>query len=1046
VQIQESLILGIDLGIASCGWAVIDESKPQAHIVAMGVRTFDAPETDKERTPTNQLRRQFRGMRRVIHRRAQRMNELRQLFREAGLIQSSGKNALWIKSRDSGALLDPWKLRAEGLERKLTGEELAVVLGHVAKHRGFKSNSKRDRGANAPKDTSDMLKQIAATHERLMTFRTVGQMFATAPELTARKRNRDGDYTRSILRDDQDREVRFLFDRQRAAGNRLATQELEGKYIGIAFFQRPLADSENKIGQCPFEQDEKRAAKYAYSFELFRFLQRLTSLRIQSSGGERPLTPQEIALASDDFGGMKGMTFKRLRKILDLADGERFAGVPLEEEGKRDVVSRSGDMAPGTYALRKVLGDTWRTLLNAREKLDRIAFVLSFREDVSSIRKGLEEIGLEPLILEALMKGVEQGEFSGFKGAGHISAKACRNLIPYLMRGMTYDKACAEAGYNHAKTPAVDLTKIGNPVARKALTEAVKQVRAIAHEYGLPGRIHVELACDVGKSKEERDKITSGIEKRNKEKDRTRAEFRETVGQEASGGEDLLRFELWKEQNGRCLYTDQPIHPNALVASDNSVQVDHILPWSRSGDDSFVNKTLCTAKANQDKRGATPYEWFGNDEKRWDEFVRRIEGIKSMKGRKKRNYLLKDSSVLEEKFRPRNLNDTKYATRALLDILARMYPDDVRVLMSDRKEINRATEHWYANPALKGRIRVASRPGALTDRLRRGWGIQGLKKDAAGKRIADDRHHAVDALIVAATTEGALQKLTRAFQEEEKIGGHRDFARLDPPWPGFIEDLNRVFPEIFVSRAERRRARGEAHAATIRQIGEQDGALVVYERKSVDALSEKDLERINDPERNAKLIISLREWIEAGKPKDRRPLSPKGDPVSKVRLKTIKKVDVLIRDGAADRGEMARVDAFRKQSKKGVAEYFLVPIYPHQIADAEKWPKPPNRAVAAFKDEDEWFEMTPDYEFMWSMYPMSFVELEKMDKTFIDGYFRGMHRGTGNINISAHQSKDAMIEGIGPRRLKMKKFTIDRLGRRFEIPKETRTWHGAVCT
>jgi CRISPR-associated endonuclease Csn1 len=61
--------LGIDLGIASCGWALIETDVAQGQIIACGARTFDAPETDKERTPTNQLRRQFRGMRRVMRRR-----------------------------------------------------------------------------------------------------------------------------------------------------------------------------------------------------------------------------------------------------------------------------------------------------------------------------------------------------------------------------------------------------------------------------------------------------------------------------------------------------------------------------------------------------------------------------------------------------------------------------------------------------------------------------------------------------------------------------------------------------------------------------------------------------------------------------------------------------------------------------------------------------------------------------------------------------------------------------------------------------------------
>jgi CRISPR-associated endonuclease Csn1 len=305
----------------------------------------------------------------------------------------------------------------------------------------------------------------------------------------------------------------------------------------------------------------------------------------------------------------------------------------------------------------------------------------------------------------------------------------------------------------------------------------------------------------------------------------------------------------------------------------------------------------------------------------------------------------------------------------------------------------------------------------------------------------------LDALIVAATTESALQSLTKAFQDAERAGSHRDFSRLDPPWPGFQEQANKALAEVFISRAERRRARGEGHAATIRQIGECAGTTAVYERKSVDALTEKDLVRVKDPERNHRLIDSLREWIAAGKPKDRRPLSPKGDPISKVRLSTNKKADVLVRDGAADRGEMVRVDVFRKKNKRDVWEYYLVPIYPHQVANISEWPRPPNRAVAAFKDEDEWFEMTADYEFIWSLYPLSYIELQKSDGLFIDGYFRGMHRGTGNINISPHLSKDIVIEGIGPRRLKnLRKFNVDRLGCRSEIQQEARTWHGAVCT
>jgi CRISPR-associated endonuclease Csn1 len=478
----------------------------------------------------------------------------------------------------------------------------------------------------------------------------------------------------------------------------------------------------------------------------------------------------------------------------------------------------------GTKALRDSLGEAgWNTFLDDPEKLDRIAFVLTFREDPGSIRKGLEDIGLAPLILEALMTGVVQGDFSEFKGAAHISAKVCRSVIPHLRRGLVYDKAMAEAGYRHTDRagPTLDgkshhenmkrqiawaSERIANPVAKKALTEALKQVNAIVAEYGLPGHIHVELARDVGKSQEERDEIRSGIEKRNKAKDRLTEQFREEIGGDPSGREDLLRFELWKEQNGRCLYTDTYIDPRRVVASDNSVQVDHILPWHRSGDDSFVNKTLCLASANQEKKGRTPHEWFGKDEARWHKFVEGVENNKAMKGRKKRNYLLKDIKKLEEKFRPRNLNDTKYATRLLLDALAQWYPDDVRNGARGRSNAERSANFWFEDRGISRlKVRVSSRPGQLTDLLRRGWGLQDLKKTLepdGEKRKADDRHHALDALIVAATDQSALAKLTLAVQEERRMGGHRDFADFQQPWPGFIAEVREKFVRIFVRASD----------------------------------------------------------------------------------------------------------------------------------------------------------------------------------------------------------------------------------------------------
>jgi CRISPR-associated endonuclease Csn1 len=1021
-------VLGLDGGIASVGWALLEvpDDGGEGAVIACGSRCFDAPETDKERTPTNQIRRQKRAMRRVVRRRRQRMADVREILHRHGLLAGAGRDALALG-------VDPWEMRAAGLERALIGAEFAAALGHIAVHRGFKSNSKRDRGANAADDSSKMLSAIAATQARLTGWRTIGELFARDKAFAERKRNRTGDYSRSILRGDQEAEVRRLFAEQRRLGNGLASEALEAEFIAKAFFQLPLQDSHELVGFCQFEPGERRTARRGYSNELSRFLQRLNALTLTWRGGERRLTVEELALLGRDFGVVKKITFKAVRKALGLDASVRFDGIKAEEEG-HDVVARSGAAAEGTYTFRKVLGADWAGLVARPEVLDAMAEVITFRDDLDSIRAGLAASGAPAGAVDAVMAAVEGGEFAALKGAGRLSAKAARAILPGLWRGLVYSEACAEAGYDHAARTAVGVADIRNPVARTALAEIMRQVRAVVERYGLPERMHVELARDVGKSAEERDEITRGIEKRNKERDKTRAEFAELLGREPRG-EDLLRYELWKEQNGRCLYTDAEIPVRMVSASENGAQVDHILPWSRFGDDSFINKTLCLAKANQEKLGRTPWEWFSAERttEEWDAYVARVEGCKAMKGAKKRGfYLRKNAAEVEERFRNRNLGDTRYATRVALDLLARMYPED-------------GTRH------------VLARPGALTSKLRRGWGLQGLKKGADGKRVEDDRHHALDAIVLAATTESMVNGLTRAFQDAEAKGLAREFAGefVQAPWPGFRLDAEAAVAAVVVSRPERRKVPGEAHAATIKQVREVDGAAVVFVRKAVEALTEKDLDlipvpapygRIADPAKLRGLMIeAIRAWWAAGKPKDALPRMPNGDAIRKVRVATSDKVAVSVRGGTADRGDMARVDVFRETDAKGRVRFHLVPVYPHQIATMAQ---PPGRAVVQAKPEAEWVPVDgPGFEFRFSLYQNSLVEVQRRGEVPILGYFKGLDRSTGNIALASLTSQLALTRGIGCKTLfSFRKLNVTRLGFVTEVQQETRTWRGEVCT
>src|SRR5262249_32977365 len=192
-----------------------------------------------------------------------------------------------------------------------------------------------------------------------------------------------------------------------------------------AFSQRPPQDSEDKVGNCPFEPDHhKRTAKRAPSFELFRFIQRLVHLRVAVGRAERSLRPEEIGLLLKKFGEQKSYTYKALCKDLDLDPNAGFSAIARNSE-LVDIAARKGQSDFGACLLPEFLGaGPYPSLHKTPKKLDRIAKILTFREDLTSIRKGLVEIGLDGPVIDRLMQAASEGAFTEFKGAAHISSLA----------------------------------------------------------------------------------------------------------------------------------------------------------------------------------------------------------------------------------------------------------------------------------------------------------------------------------------------------------------------------------------------------------------------------------------------------------------------------------------------------------------------------------------------------------------------------------------------------------------------------------------------
>ena len=332
------------------------------------------------------------------------MVEIRRLFREHGLLDTDDRYAL------AGKVVNPWVLRAEALDHALEPQELALALGHIAKHRSFRSNRKGQKIPNEPvearkaksgKEKEDTLFGVALTRQRLEKlhedYRTVGEMFARNPHYVGRKRNREKDYTRSIGRTEHEAEVRMIFAMQRRYGNELADERLEQVFCKIAFDQRPLWSSLALIGDCPFVSSEKRASAFAPSFEEFRFLSKIVMLRIVRHRGLRPLSADEIRTALGKFGSTKTYTWLTLRKMLELADDEKFDRISPDNEN-RDFVSSKGTAA-GTKTLvdilKPVIGEVGtRSLLAQCEPLDAAIAAIAFNEDIDNIREALSETGL----------------------------------------------------------------------------------------------------------------------------------------------------------------------------------------------------------------------------------------------------------------------------------------------------------------------------------------------------------------------------------------------------------------------------------------------------------------------------------------------------------------------------------------------------------------------------------------------------------------------------------------------------------------------------
>lgn len=1017
--------LGLDIGIASVGWAVLQNGADGVPIKIenLGVRIFTKAEQSKTGASLALPRREARGSRRRIRRRRHRKERIKHLIEEQGIMTRGEMNVLFKKS---GFAEDVYTLRADGLNRRLTQDEWVRVLIHLAQRRGYRSNSTAE-DVKAAKDKKDKeagaVKQALSDNEALMQekhYRTVGEMFCkdekftlTMPDgrIIRKTRNAPNSYRFTVTRDMIEAEAKLLFEKQRAFGNEYASAAFEEAYLAILLGQRnfdegPGGDSPYQNpdlrGYCIFEKEERRAFKACYTFEYFKLLQDINHIRLESNETQpTPLNQQQrekiIALAMKTAN----LNYQEIRKELQLPDELRFNMVRYEI-GKTEEDTKFLEMQ-SYHKIKKALGTSFDSLTVAQ--LDGIGEILSLYKSDERRKEQLEQLGLTKEMIKPLLS-------LSFSKAGNLSLTAMRNLIPHLEQGVNYSDACKAAYGDHRAHIGAQKTKllsynrlreegaleaITNPVVLRAVSQTIKVINAIVRKYGSPQFVNIELAREMNRNREQRKNIEDQNNKNRKVNDAAREQI-EKVKQAHATGLDIVKYKLFCEQKEVCMYSGTSLDIDRLFAKPGYVDVDHIIPYSRSFDDSYTNKVLVLSSENRQKENHLPLEYMAGDVQKAEQFRVRVET--TIRDYRKRQKLLKESISEEEekRFRERNLRDTQYITSAVHDIL----------------------NNYLACAPSKSKRPVNAVNGVVTDYIRKRLGLKKVREDG-------DLHHAMDAVIIAVTTNAMTQKISGYYKRRE-WNKKRTSDYVDPetgelltreaydskyppefpePWSKFRKELEARLSEhpydeimhlnlatydaeeeikpVFVSRMPNRKVTGPAHEETIRSAKmplkklerDEKGELEHDEKGEIDGYYKPDSDRLlavvktpltklrlkngkidgyyryYRPDSDRLLYEALKAQLEKYGGKGDKAFTepfhkPKrdGTPGPIVRaVKTYKPTSLNVRTngGIADNGKMIRIDIYYVPDDG----YYFVPIY---VADTVK-ESLPNLAVVRRQEE-----------------------------------------------------------------------------------------------
>ncbi|HQV44120.1 MAG: hypothetical protein KBB58_06710 [Ferruginibacter sp.] len=313
----------------------------------------------------------------------------------------------------------------------------------------------------------------------------------------------------------------------------------------------------------------------------------------------------------------------------------------------------------------------------------------------------------------------------------------------------------------------------------------------------------------------------------------TEKEFKDLLEKEKKDNKEYIpttgeikKYALWLSQHCRSPYTGKII-PLSKLFDINQYEIEHIIPRSKMKNDSFNNLVIAEWGVNKakDKQlaanfiadskgkckyGDTEYKLFTYEE--YDVYCKDV--FKFQKAKRK-NLL---ATEVPEDFVERQLNDTRYIGRKLSELLAPVAKNENGILFTGGMITSELKNNWGLNrvwkelmqPRFERLEKITGNNYIVHDKDEHNNPVihfnvkENEKLDL--KRI-DHRHHALDALIIAATTREHIRYLNTlsAADTDEEIKNFkrtlvkskiRDFKQ---PWDGFTKQAKDKLEETIVT-------------------------------------------------------------------------------------------------------------------------------------------------------------------------------------------------------------------------------------------------------